>query len=71
MTQKTKEFDCRGHFHQKFKALLLYLYNYKQFFLDKYSNNKYPYKILSVNKKLLIVKNLKNQKIYRYNLKVA
>jgi len=69
--KKTKEFDCRGHFHQKFKALLLYLYNYKQFFLDKYSNNKYPYKILSVNKKLLIVKNLKNQKIYRYNLKVA
>jgi len=71
LNRKTKELDSGGHFHGKFKALLSYLYNYKQFFLDKYVNNKYPYKILSVNRKLLIVKNLKTQKIYRYNLKIT
>ena len=48
LNNKSKGFDFRGHFHQKFKGLLAYLYNYKQDYIEKYSS-KYPYKILFVN----------------------
>jgi small subunit ribosomal protein S12 len=68
LNNKSKEFDFRGHFRQKFKLLLSYLYNYKEDFNSKYGN-KYPYQILFVNRKLLIIKELKTRKIYSYSLK--
>jgi small subunit ribosomal protein S12 len=68
LNNKSKKFDVKGHFHQKFKKLLSYLYNYKEDYLNRY-NNKHPYKILFVNKRLLIVKDLDTKKVYSYNLK--
>jgi hypothetical protein len=44
------------------------LYNYKEDYIEKYSS-KYPYKILFVNSKVLIVKDLEKQEVYRYDLK--
>jgi small subunit ribosomal protein S12 len=68
LNNKSKGFDFRGHFHQKFKGLLAYLNNYKEDYIEKYSS-KYPYKILFVNSKVLIVKDLEKQEVYRYDLK--
>jgi small subunit ribosomal protein S12 len=68
LNTKSKRFDFRGHFHQKFKGLLSYLYDYKKDHLEKYSG-KYPYKILFANRKVLIVKDLEKQEVYRYDLK--
>lgn len=68
LNNKSKEFDFRGHFFSRFKALLIYLYDYKEDFKKRYGN-KDPYKIIIVNKKILVVKNLKEKKIYTYRLK--
>ena len=68
LNNKSRELDFRGHFYQKFKGLLLFLYNYKEEH-EKTYGNKYPYKLLFVNRRLLIIQNLQTQKIYRYNLK--
>jgi small subunit ribosomal protein S12 len=61
LNTKSKKWDNKGHFHQKFKMLLSYLYNYREDYLNRY-DNKYPYKILFVNKRLLIVKDLDSKK---------
>ena len=68
LNNKSKGFDFRGHFQHKFKGLLSYLYKYREDYLEKYGN-KYPYKVLFVNRKVLIVKNLAKQEVYRYDLK--
>ena len=68
LNAKSKKWDSKGHFQQKFKTLLGYLYNYREDYANRYSD-KYPYKILFVNKKLLIVKDLDSKKVYNYNLK--
>ena len=68
LNNKSKGFDFRGHFQHKFKGLLSYLYKYKEDYLEKYGS-KYPYKVLFVNRKVLIVKNLAKQEVYRYDLK--
>lgn len=68
LNNKSREFDFQGHFYQKFKGLLLFLYNYKEEH-EKTYGNRYPYKLLFRNRKLLIIQNLKTQKIYSYNLK--
>jgi small subunit ribosomal protein S12 len=68
LNNKSKEFDLRGHFQQRFKGLLCYLYNYKEDYFNRY-NNKHPYKILFVNRRLLIIQELDTRKIYSYNLK--
>jgi small subunit ribosomal protein S12 len=68
LNTKSIGFDFRGHFHQKFKGLLTYLYNYKEYHKRKYGN-KYPYKIVFVNRKVLVVKDLRDEKIYKYDLK--
>lgn len=69
LNNRSKEFDFRGHFYQSFKKLLLYLYDYKEYHAKTYSKIKYPYKLLFVNRRLLIIKDLKTQKVYNYNLK--
>lgn len=68
LNNKSKGFDFRGHFQHKFKGLLSYLYKYREDHLEKYGS-KYPYKVLFVNRKVLIVKNLAKQEVYRYDLK--
>jgi len=68
LNNKSKGFDFRGHFQHKFKGLLSYLYKYREDYLEKYGS-KYPYKVLFVNRKVLIVKNLAKQEVYRYDLK--
>jgi small subunit ribosomal protein S12 len=68
LNKKSKEWDSRGHFFSRFKSLLIHLYDYKEDFKNKYSK-KDPYKILLVNKRVLVVENLKEKKIYTYKLK--
>ena len=68
LNKKSKEWDFRGHFFSRFKSLLIHLYDYKEDFKNKYSK-KDPYKILLVNKRVLVVENLKEKKIYTYKLK--
>jgi len=68
LNKASQQLDPRGHFQHKFKSLLIFLYNYKVFHSNKY-NKSFPYKILFVNRRLLIVKDAKTKKIYRYLLK--
>jgi len=68
LNNKSKQWDFRNYFFSRFKSLLIHLYDYKEDFKNKYSK-KDPYKILLVNKKVLVVENLKEKKIYTYKLK--
>lgn len=64
----SKKLDPRGHFRQRFKSLLLFLYNYKAAHFKK-CNQSFPYTILFVNSAILIVKHAKTGKLYSYLLK--
>jgi small subunit ribosomal protein S12 len=70
LNNRSKGFDFRGHFYQSFKGLLLYLYNYREDHANTYGKIKYPYKLLFVNRRLLIIKDLKTREVYSYNLKL-
>jgi len=64
----SNKLDSKGHFRHRFRALLLFLYNYKVFHSKKHSKS-FPYKILFVNRQILIVRHTETKKIYSYMLK--
>ena len=69
LNNRSKKFDFRGHFYQKLKGLLLYLYDYKEYYANKPPIKlKYPYRLLLKTRRVFIILNLKTQKVYKYSL---
>jgi small subunit ribosomal protein S12 len=66
---KNKEIDYGGYFYQNYKAFLSNIFEYKKYHYETYIKNQYPYRILSVKKKLLVLKDLRTNKTYSYCLK--
>jgi hypothetical protein len=69
LTIVSKEIDSKGYFYPESREQYLRLYNYLEEHKKKYAN-KDPYKILYLDKTLLIVKDLEKKKLYWYNLKI-
>ena len=68
LNNTSKRLDSKGYFQHRFKALLLFLYNYKVFHSKKHSKS-FPYNILFANRQILIVRHTETKKIYSYMLK--
>jgi len=66
---KNKEIDYVGYFYQNYKVLLFDIFKYKEYYYNTYIKNLYPYRVLSVKKKLLVLKDLRTNKVYSYCLK--